>query len=162
MHPKALPVENMQVLVVMKDQNDTNKRANCPQRKLDQLHTQLNWAEGALALNLKPEIRFALNIEAYFCFSSWKIPNKNGKLESLRGKHTCTHTGIRTALRVLRPAKSVLALVRLAAGDRGAVVDCFLVHHFQLRQLSALQQKVISAQVDDLNVCDCEANDERL
>lgn len=46
-------------------------------------------------------------------------------------KHTHTHSltlgGILTARRVVRPAKSVLALAHLAADDQGAVADRFLV-----------------------------------
>lgn len=46
----------------------------------------------------------------------------------------------------VRPAKSVLALVHLAAGGQGAAADCFLVRlvlQFQLRERPALQEKNI-------------------
>lgn len=77
-----------------------------------------------------------------------KKKKKKVKFESLQGDtHIHTLTGTHTAHRVLRPAKSVLALAHLAAGDRGAVVDCFLVQlvlvHLQLQELPALQQRVI-------------------
>lgn len=51
--------------------------------------------------------------------------------------NTRTLTLIHTAHRVVTSAKSVLALVHLAAGEQGAAVDCFLVQlvlvHLQLQ-----------------------------
>lgn len=72
--------------------------------------------------------------------------------------NTHTLTGIHTAHRGPRPAKSVLALVHLAAGGQKATADCFLVQlvlvHLQLLELPALQQKAI-LQVDKLLQLQC-------
>ncbi len=74
-----------------------------------------------------------------------------------------TLTGIHTAHRVLRPARRVPALGRLAAGDRGAAADCLWVQlvwiHFLLQELRALQQRVKGTQADELSLHNQEADD---
>lgn len=71
--------------------------------------------------------------------------------------HTNILTGIHTAQKVLRPAKSVLAPEHLAAGDLGGVADCSLVQLVQIHfQLLALQQWVPLGQADELNLHDHE------
>lgn len=99
-----------------------------------------------------------------WCFENPKQKWKIGIITRQTHTHEHTLTGIHTAHRVLRSAKSVLALVHVAAGDQGAVVDCFLVRlvHLQLRQLPALQQRVVLAHVGELCLHGREANDERL
>lgn len=68
--------------------------------------------------------------QIFFCallkiFSSSGILLKQKKI--IIAKHTHTPTDTHTLCKVVRPAKSVLALVHLAAGDQRAVADCFLV-----------------------------------
>lgn len=102
---------------------------------------------GALALNLKSEIRFsscAIYLNRFLTSGVLKIQSKKKKMENWNHDKSNTHTltGIHTAHRGPRPAKSVLALVHLAAGGQKATADCFLVQlvlvHLQLLELPAV------------------------
>lgn len=78
-----------------------------------------------------------------------KILNQTQKIRHFT-RQTHTHALWHSYLK--GPAKSVLILVHLAAGDQGASVDCFLAQlvlgYLQLQEIPSLQQRLILAWVD--------------